>query len=122
MANATGTSRPPAGRIEAYDRLVATVPGVERKGATLPYTSINGHMFSFLTETGSLALRLPTAEREAFILRYGATLQSAHGTVMKEYVSVPDATFDDTAELAPWFLASHAHAAGLKPKATARKT
>ena len=24
---------------------VATQPGVERKGATLPYTSVNGHMF-----------------------------------------------------------------------------
>jgi len=49
----------PADRLELYERLVATQPSVERKGATMPYTSLNGHMFSFLTETGKLALRLP---------------------------------------------------------------
>lgn len=38
--------------LERYERLVATIPGVERKGRTLPYTSLNGHMFSFLGEGG----------------------------------------------------------------------
>jgi hypothetical protein len=33
----------------------------------MPYTSLNGHMFSFLTETGTMALRLPAGEREAFL-------------------------------------------------------
>ena len=32
-----------------YEKLVATNPKVERKGATMPYTSLNGHMFSLLT-------------------------------------------------------------------------
>ena len=31
---------------EAYDRLLATHPQVERKGKTLPYTAVNGHMFT----------------------------------------------------------------------------
>ena len=46
-----------------YEELVATRPGLERKGKTMPYTSVNGHMFSFLTSEGTLALRLPQAER-----------------------------------------------------------
>ena len=39
MAKKPTTSTIPAARLEAYDRLIATRPGVERKGATIPYTS-----------------------------------------------------------------------------------
>ncbi len=107
-------------RLAWFDRLIAAQPGVERKGATMPYTSVNGHMFAFLSATGSLALRLPAAEREAFIARFGTTLHVAHGTVMKEYVTVPDDLFADPVLLAPFFRASHAYVAGLRPKATKR--
>jgi len=36
--------------LELYDKLIAALPGVERKGATMHYTSLNGNMFSFLTK------------------------------------------------------------------------
>ena len=39
----------PADRLASYERLISTLPGVDRKGATMPYTAVNGHMFSFLT-------------------------------------------------------------------------
>ena len=110
----------PADRLALYDRLVATLPGVERKGVTVPYTSINGHMFSFLTPAGSLALRLSPDDRATFLERHSTTLHEAHGTVMKEYVSVPDDLFADTAAMTPYLVASHAYAAGLKPKPTRR--
>jgi len=42
---------PARSKLELYERVVATVPGVERKGATIPYTSLNGHMFSYLGKT-----------------------------------------------------------------------
>jgi hypothetical protein len=45
----------PAVAIERYDAIIATRPGIERKGASMPYTSIDGHMFSFLTPEGVLA-------------------------------------------------------------------
>ena len=45
----------------------------------MPYTSVNGHMFSFLTPDGSLALRLAAPDREAFIERYRTGLHEAHG-------------------------------------------
>ena len=111
----------PADRLEQYGRAVATLPGVERKGATVPYTSVNGNMFSFLTPTGSLALRLPEDERDAFIERFGTGLHEAHGTVMKEYVSVPDDLLADAAALAPYLASSFAYASALKPKPTTRK-
>jgi hypothetical protein len=34
----------PADRLARYDLLVATLPGVERKGVTVPYTSVNGNV------------------------------------------------------------------------------
>jgi len=69
MGKREAATRIPAERIEQYDRLIATQPGIERKGATVPYTSVNGHMFSFLSDTGTLALRLPAGDREAFLER-----------------------------------------------------
>jgi hypothetical protein len=111
----------PAERLARYDRLIAGLPGVQRKGAKLPYTSVNGHMFSFLAEGGTLALRLPGPDRTTFIERFGTGLHEAHGTVMQEYVTVPDDLFDDPATLAPWFEASFAYVSDLPPKATTRR-
>ena len=37
-----------------------------------------------------LAIRLPDDEREKFLKKYKTTLFEAYGTVMKEYVAVPD--------------------------------
>ena len=72
-----------------YERLVATQPAIELKGATMPYTSVNGHMFSFRTSAGTLALGLPTEARDAFLETYDTRLCEQHGRVMKEYVEVP---------------------------------
>jgi hypothetical protein len=110
----------PKERQAHYDQLIATVPGLQRKGATMPYTSVNGHMFSYLSGSGILALRLPAAERDAFIARYSTTLHTAYGIVQKEYVTVPDDLLGDVAALQPWFAASYAYVSALKPKPTRR--
>ncbi len=111
----------PPETLRLYEGLVATLPGVERKGASLPYTSLNGHMFSYLDAAGTVALRLAEGDREAFIERHDARLQVAHGAVQREYVAVPAALLAETETLAPWFAASHAYVAGLTPKPTARR-
>ena len=41
------SSSAPPDAIAAYERLVATMPEIERKGATMPYTSINDHIPEF---------------------------------------------------------------------------
>ena len=107
--------------IEAYDRLIATVEGAARQGASMPYTSVNGNMSSFLSPTGHLALRLSAAVRATLIDRYGATPHEAHGRVMAEYVTVPAPLLDDTTALAPWFAASWTYVSSLKPKPTTRR-
>jgi hypothetical protein len=114
-------ARAPADKVELYEKLVATNPLVERKGAMMPYTSLNGHMFSLLTPSGELALRLPTEERDAFLKKYKTKLCEQYGVVMKEYVVVPDALLKKTQELKEFFDRSYAYVSSLKPKPTTRK-
>lgn len=42
-----------------YDKLIATHEHAERKGDTIPYTSLNGHMYSFISKQDELTLKLP---------------------------------------------------------------
>jgi hypothetical protein len=111
----------PQDAVDLYDQLIATKPNLQRKGATMPYTSLNGHMFSFLTPEGHLALRLPVAERDAFMARYHTRLCEQHGSVMLEYVEVPDALLRNVDELAPHFETSYSYVSSLKPKPTTRQ-
>ena len=111
----------PAEKVALYEDLVATNPKVERKGGAMPYTSVNGHMFSLLTRTGTLALRLPEEERQAFLKKYKTRLTEQYGVVMKEYVDVPDSLLRKTSELKKFFDASYNYVASLRPKPTTRK-
>lgn len=106
--------------LASYEALVATRSGLERRGKTMPYTSINGHMFSFLTPDGVLALRLPAEQRDAFLDRYGTRLVEQHGALLKEYVAVPPDLLDRLEEMRPWFDQSFEYVSSLKPKKTTR--
>ena len=111
----------PTDRLLLYEMLVATNAAIARKGATMPYTSRNGHMFSFLDKVGSMALRLPDDARQAFLDRYETALAQQHGRVMKDYVVVPDDLLERTAELRDWFDRSYEWIGTLEPKPTTRR-
>ena len=121
MAKPAAKAAPSAATLELYDKLIATNPKVSRKGATVPHTSLNGHMFSYLSKEGKLELRLPHEQREAFLKKYNAKLCEAYGVIQPEYVEVPDSVLAKTRELKPYFEASYAYVSGLKPKATKKK-
>ena len=84
--------------LELYEKLVATQPGVERKGKTMPYTSVNGNMFSLLDKSGTLCLRLPKVVREAFIEKHKSKGTEQYGRSMPEYVDVPASQLKKTAK------------------------
>jgi TfoX/Sxy family transcriptional regulator of competence genes len=111
----------PTDKLELYDKLIATNPNIVRKGAANPYTSLNGHMFSYMNPAGSLALRLPEDEREKFLKKYKTTLFEAYGVVMKEYVTVPDSLLKNTKELQKYLELSYRYIETLRPKPTTRK-
>jgi hypothetical protein len=111
----------PPNRLARYEQVVKAAPGIEHKGATMPYTSRNGHMFSFLDPTGSMALRLPPDARETFLSDYSSRLAEQHGHTLPEYVVVPDALLDRTDELRPWLVRSHDWIGTFTPKPTTRR-
>jgi hypothetical protein len=111
------------GNLALYEKLIATNPKIERKGANNPYTSLNGNMFTYMDpNSGLVAIRLPEGEREEFLKKYKTKLFEAYGAVMKEYVTVPDALLEKTKELQKYLALSYEYAKTLKPKPTKKKS
>jgi len=104
-----------------YIKLMSSDPRAELRGKALGYTSMNGHMYSFITkEQDAVALRLPKEEREAFLKKYRTTLVEQYGVVMKEYVRISPRLLAKTRELAAYVTSSVDYIASLKPKPTNR--
>lgn len=116
MASSQKKNSIPKEKIELYNKLVATNPGIERKGDTVPYTSYNGHMFSYLEKDGSLGLRLPPDELEKFLKKYKTTLFSSYGIIKKDYALVPGKLQRNIKKLKPYFDISFEYVKTLKPK------
>jgi len=106
--------------VALYEAIVATQPDIKIKGKKSAYTSLNGHMFSFLAKEGDLALRLSKADREAWAEEHGTEPIVEHNTVMKEYVRVPRAWLEDTERVSDHLATSVAYIRSLKPKPTKR--
>ena len=115
------TSAAPEAVTALYDALIAAHPAIERKGKTTPYTSMNGHMFSFLAKEGDMGLRLSADDREAFIAAHNSALMEQHGRVMKEYVRVAPELLNDAETMSTWLEKSFTYVSSLKPKPTKRK-
>ena len=115
-----GKTKASAPHVEFYDTLIATIPGLERKGAANPYTAINGNMFTLLHDS-TLAIRLPEEKRAEFLKKHKTKLYEAYGAVMHEYVEVPEALLKNTKELKKYLELSYAYAKTLKPKPTKKK-
>src|SRR5271168_5318343 len=106
----------PTENLALYEKLIATIPAIERKGDIHPYTSVNGHMFTYLDQTGTLGIRLPSAEVEPFLKRYKTTLFESYGVVKKDWVKIPTDLLKKTAELKKYLEVSYAFTKTLKPK------
>lgn len=102
--------------LDLYEALVAKFPEVERKGKTIPYTSVNGHMFSFLDKEGTMGLRLSKEDLESFIQDHKSQLMEQHGRTMKEYAVISQALLENTELLEEYFAKSHTYVSSLKRK------
>ena len=107
----------PVDKLERYERLVASVEDVDRKGAANPYTSRNGHMTSFLDKEGEVSIRLDKADREVFLDRYDSRISVQYGAQMKDFVVIPDDLVDSD-EGREWFARSWDWVGTLTPKPT----
>jgi TfoX/Sxy family transcriptional regulator of competence genes len=111
----------PADKLALYERLLAAVPEIESKSNFgSAYTAVNGNMYSMISKYGVVGIRLPDAERQAFLRRYDAALfrGDPDWPPAKEYVAVPDTLLEDTEALRPYLELSFRHAQTLRPKPT----
>lgn len=107
----------PKEALERYREVVEASSGdAVVKGAKNPYTSRNGHMFSFLDRDGTMALRLSDDLRDEYGTRYSTEPVMQYGSVMRGYVAIPGELFGDTEELAGWFDRSYDWIGTLEPK------
>jgi hypothetical protein len=113
---AAKTSKIPPAKLELYEKLIATIPAIECKGAVHPYTSANGHMFTYLDQTGTLGIRLPEDALEAFLKKYKTTKFETYGVVKKDWATVPDVLLQNTKELKKHLERSYQYVKTLKPK------
>ncbi len=110
------TNTIPAEKLALYDKLVATNAAIERKGDTVPYTSLNGHMFSYINTDGSVVLRLSKEDQDAFVAKYKTGPVISYGALKKDWVNVPDDLLKKTKELKKYFDRSYEYTGTLKPK------
>lgn len=121
MATKKDPSGHPAELLELYDKLIAGIPDLKRKGKANPYTSLNGHMFSFLDKEGKLSIRFSAEDQEAFIKKHKAELSIQYGAVMRGYVVIPEKMMKNVKTLSGYFKKSYEYISSLKPKPTTKK-
>lgn len=120
MATKKDPSGHPEELLALYDKLIATLPEQKRKGKANPYTSHNGHMFSFLDKGGELSLRFSKEDQETFIKKHKAELSIQYGSVMRGYAVVPEKMMTFRT-LKKYFEMSYKYIDSLEPKATTKK-
>jgi hypothetical protein len=108
----------PVEALERYRAVVEASGNGEVKGAKNPYTSRNGHMFSFLDAEGTMALHL-SAELEAdFRSQFESGPVIQYDRTMRGYSSVPGRLLDDTEALREWYDRAWDWIGTLTPKPT----
>lgn len=109
---------------DALERYAAVVEGAGEpvKGAKNPYTSRNGHMFSFLDGDGTMALHLSKQLIDEFLSRYESGPVIQYGSVMRGHVSIPDDLLSNTEELGSWFEKAYDWIGTLEPKPTKKRS
>ncbi len=111
-------SKAPPELVALFEQVVAGLPPVEKRMMFgYPAAFANGQMFASLFGDHFI-LRLPEAEREAFIREHGARLfEPMPGRPMREYVEVPPAVLNSGKPFDGWLAKGLAYAQSLPPKA-----
>lgn len=107
---------------ELYTQYIKEWGKVERKGKKNPYTSLNGHMFSFIDQTNEyLAVRLSKEGKQAYNDKYNLGDVIQHNSVMNGYVEIPKDKFQDKEFVFKMLNESYDFVSSLKPKPSKKK-
>jgi hypothetical protein len=70
--------------------LVAKCDRFERKGKSMPYTSVNRYMFSMLNKSDELGIRFSKELQKEYFEKFKTTLFENHGAVIKGYILITE--------------------------------
>lgn len=102
--------------LKIYDQLVGQCPRFKRKGKTVPYTSANGHMFSFINKAGELGIRFSKKVQEQYFEKFNTSIFESHGATMKGYILIPNKMLTDHKALIKLLNESYDYVMTLDPK------
>ena len=104
-------------KLEFYDKVISLNPKFERKGKTMPYTSVNGHMFTLFNKAGEIGFRCSKEDQSKFLKKYpDSSLYKSYGAVMQGYVLIPENLYDNINLLAKYLEQSYQYVLSLMPK------
>lgn len=111
----------PGNSFELYQKVIATHDDFDIKGKNNPYTSHNGHMFTFLDKEGKMSIRFSPEDLCTFMEKHDAKPSIQYGSTMHGYAVVPDRLFEDTVTLGRYLVRSFDYIRTLKPKESKKK-
>lgn len=94
--------------------------GLEVKGKA-GYTSLNGHMFSFVGKDGMVAIRLSPEDKASFESEHKTGDVIQYNSVMRGYVPISNKMLRDTSLCSDLLKAGRDYIATLKSKPTTKK-
>jgi TfoX/Sxy family transcriptional regulator of competence genes len=109
--------------VRVFGEAVSGLEGVEpRKMFGYPAAFVNGNLFAGL-HSGGLVLRLPEAERVAFLERVAGAkpFEPMPGRPMREYVVGPESLAAKPTDVRAWMRKALAYGATLPAKSAGRK-
>lgn len=103
-------------KIVCYKKILESV-GVELKGKNNLYTSMNGHMFSFVGKPNIIAFRLSKTDEMEFLNKYHTSHPVIqYNSKMHGYVEIPDDLLKNTEAGAKYLEKSIQFIQSLSPK------
>ena len=86
--------------LELYLKAINKCAAFEMKGKTMPYTSVNGHMFSQVNKQDQLGIRFSKERQLEYLTEWASDYFYSYGAKMKGYVRVPESVLKNTERLA----------------------
>jgi len=102
--------------LDIYQNAISKCPEIERKGKSVPYTSSNGHMFSFINKDGDLGIRFSKERQQEYFNKYNTSYFHSHGAKMNGYIQITNSMLEDQDLIVELLLESYNYVNSLKPK------
>ena len=103
-------------KLKSYDDLVARCPRFVRKGKTMPYTSVNGYMFSLFNKAGEIGIRFSKERQKEYLDKFDTSLFKSYGAVMQGYILITKTMQEEIDVVVDLLNESYDYVMSLEPK------